>query len=140
MHYPDHNINILKQMQRPPPSLSGKILTRVIGVYAYYGPGKVFRHGEACVVGGSEELMDKYMALLTPELAGGLKVSKIRSGAIYDGLQAGAAYAFDQVSYARFYLFARHIGIEDLVGFRERTADEFHFMKVTLDTSDSTQQ
>ena len=118
-------------------SLSDEDLTRVIGVYAYYEPGKVFLYEGACVVSGSEELIKKYMALLTVDLKEKMKISKIRFGSIYEGLKAGAAYAFDQPSYMRFYAFARRAGIDDLDGFPNRTSDDFHFIKVQFDQPDS---
>ena len=115
---------------------SDEDLTRVIGVYAYSKPGEVFLYEEACVVGGSEELIRRYMALLTVDPKKKMKISKVRFGSIYEGLKKGAAYAFDRTSYTRFYALARRAGIHDLEGFPKRTSEDFHFIKVQFDQAD----
>lgn len=92
------------------------------------------RYEDACVVGGSEELITKYIALLNGD-AVNMAISKIRFGPIYDGLSSGAAYAFDQVSYHRFYPLARRAGIKDLKGFPQAEPGGFNFMKVALDNT-----
>lgn len=104
--------------------------TRVVGVYAYFGPGKVFLYENGCVVAGSEQLITQYMRSLANETVKGMTISKLRFGEIYEGLKTGAAYAFDKQSYSRFYSLARRAGVDDLQGFPECPTNELHLMKV----------
>ena len=104
--------------------------TRVVGVFAYHRPGKVFLYENGCVVAGSEDLIKQYMGLLANHLTRGMKIGKLRFGDIYKDLQTGAVYAFDRQSYSRFYSLARRAGVDDLQGFPDCPADELHFMKV----------
>ena len=113
---------------------SSEIHTRVIGVYTYSEPGRVLLYEDACVVAGSEQLIKRYIALLSGDVMN-MVISKIRFGAIYDGLNSGAVYAFDQVSYRRFYPLARQAGIDDLRSFPQPESGAFNFMKVELDNS-----
>ena len=108
--------------------------TRVVGVYAYATAGQVFRHQDACVVAGSEALMRGYIATFSTELSASLVVSKIRFGDIEQGLNDGAGYAFDRESYARFYSLARRAGFDDLDGFSAGSDDQFHFIKIKMDS------
>ncbi len=80
--------------------------------------------------------MKKYLALLTGDIVN-MKISKIRFGLIHDGLEAGAVYAFDRLSYQRFYPLARQAGIDDLDGFPSTSTapDDLHLMKVKLKQS-----
>ena len=108
--------------------------TRVVGVYAYYHPGKVFLYENACVVAGSEDLIKQYMESLANKPDRGMKISKLRFGEIYDDLKTGAVYAFDRQSYTRFYSLGRRAGIDDLQGFPESPSDGLHLMKVQFNT------
>jgi hypothetical protein len=55
--------------------------------------------------------MEVYLAESDPDGASKATVKKTRFGEILRGLQLGAAYAFDQESYAMFYPLARDVGI-----------------------------
>ena len=105
-------------------------VTRVVGVYAYYRPGKVFLYENACIVAGSDDLIRQYMGSLANKPARGMKICKLRFGEIYNGLQSGAVYAFDRQSYARFYSLARRARIDDLQGFPDDPSDGLQLMKV----------
>lgn len=107
--------------------------SRVIGVYAYSGPGSVFLYEDGCVVAGSEELIKQYLKALAEGPATSIKVSKIRFGELYAGLKSGAVYAFDRQSYGRFYALARRAGIDDLHGFPDASTDDIQLMKVRFD-------
>lgn len=109
--------------------------TRVVGVYAYSEPGKVLRYQDACVVAESGDAIKIYIASLAGTRAAAMRVSKLRFGEIRDGLDSGAAYAFDREAYARFYTLARRAGIDDLAGFPQTSAEEFDLMRVELGTS-----
>ena len=107
--------------------------TRVVGVYAYSGPGSVFLYEDGCVIAGSEELIKQYLAALSSDPVTGIKISKMRFGELFAGLKSGATYAFDRQSYARFYTLARRAGIDDLHGWAESTTDAVQLMKVKFD-------
>ena len=86
--------------------------TKVIGYFAYLSPGQVVcTDADACVVSGSSSAMERYFAELDPRSARKATVKKTRFGEIARGLELGAAYGFDQESYARFYPLAVEVGI-----------------------------
>ena len=87
-------------------------LTRVVGYFAYRRPGEVFRHDAACVVGGTEDGLRRYVGSAPDRVQGEISVSKIRLGEIIEGLGSGAAYAFDDDAYARFFPMARRHGLD----------------------------
>ena len=66
---------------------------------------------DACVISGSVGAMKRYLAELDPERASEATVKKTRFGEILRGLELGAAYAFDQESYGRFYPLAVSAGL-----------------------------
>lgn len=113
--------------------MSASDATRVVGVYAYAGPGEVFRYEDACMVAGSEQQMRRYLTALRSDPAGHLSISKLRFGEIFDGLKSGGAYAFDRQAYARFYSLARRAGLDDLGGFPSDAAGAPGLLKVRLD-------
>jgi hypothetical protein len=85
---------------------------KVIGYFAYVSPTEVVCDGDACVVTGSDADLRSYIAELGP--AGGINhtLKKTRFGEIMRGMGLGAAYAFDEVSYNRFYPLARREGYD----------------------------
>jgi hypothetical protein len=85
--------------------------TRVIGYFARISPiDVVCTDRDACVIAGSSDAMATYLGEVAPE-ARNATVSKTRFGDIFRGLQLGAAYAFDEESYARFYPLAQEAGL-----------------------------
>jgi hypothetical protein len=85
---------------------------KVVGYFAYFSPARVVcTDVDACVVSGSSGAMEAHLAEIDPHGASGATVKKTRFGEILRGLQLGAAYAFDQESYGRFYPLAREAGI-----------------------------
>lgn len=85
---------------------------RVVGYFAYLSPMRVVcTDVDACVVSGSSKAMEAYLAEIDPDGAAKATVKKTRFGEILQGLQLGAAYAFDEDSYARFYPLALAAGI-----------------------------
>lgn len=86
--------------------------SRVIGYFAFLSPAQVVcTDVDACVVAGSDGAMERYLAESEPAAAPRATVKKTRFGEILRGLELGAAYAFDNESYARFYPMAREAGI-----------------------------
>jgi hypothetical protein len=85
---------------------------KVIGYFAYLSPMEVVcTDVDACVVSGSSSAMQDYLAEIRPAGAAETKVKKTRFGEILEGLQLGAAYAFDEESYGRFYPLALEAGL-----------------------------
>jgi len=85
--------------------------TKVIGYFASSSPRAVVCTGEACVISGSGEAMREYIAEVHPEGGERHTVRKTRFGGIVQGLSLGAAYAFDEASYARFLPLGREAGL-----------------------------
>jgi len=85
---------------------------KVIGYFAYASPIEVICDGDACVVAGSDADLRTYITELGP--AGGINhtLKKTRFGEIMRGMSLGAAYAFDEVAYNRFYPLARREGYD----------------------------
>jgi hypothetical protein len=82
--------------------------TRVIGYFAYLSPTEcVCTDVDACVVSGSSDAMEQYVAEVHPQARREAVVKKTRLRDILRGLQLGAAYAFDRESYGRFLPLAR---------------------------------
>ena len=109
--------------------------TRVIGFFAFLPPRDVFRHGDACVVAGSEEAMQRYLEFMPPQTIGKMQISKSRFGDVREGMEGGGAYAFDQEAYERFYPLAQKAGIEvQPEEFPASDKNELHFVKVKLES------
>ena len=106
--------------------------TKVIGYFAYASPVEVVCDGDACIIAGSEGALRTYLSELG--LAGPISntLKKTRFGEIMHGIRLGAAYAFDEISYNRFYPLAKRegfdLGPEDF----SPTATGRHFVKVQL--------
>lgn len=106
----------------------------MIGVYAYSEPGKVLRYEDACIVAGSETAIKSYAASIPGVDVAKIRVSKLRFGEVRDGLDSGAAYAFDRRAYAGFYTLARQSGLDDLKGFPKDWGEGLDLMKVKCNT------
>lgn len=86
--------------------------SKVIGYYALASVKNIVCSGGACVIAGSEESMRGCVEDFDPGLARVCTIHKIRFGEIVGGLKyGGASYAFEEVSYARFYPLAVEIGL-----------------------------
>jgi len=85
--------------------------TKVIGYFAYMSTAEVICTDDACVISGSSDEMERYVEELHPGRANKATVKKTRFGEIRLGIEMGAAYAFDEASYERFYPLAREAGI-----------------------------
>jgi len=88
--------------------------TKVIGWFAYASRTEVVcTEVDACVISGSEEAMRDYARELQPEGVGGSHtIRKTRFTEIIQGLNAGAAYAFDREAYGRFLPLGRTRGLQ----------------------------
>jgi hypothetical protein len=85
--------------------------SKVIGYFGYHSRMQVAcTDVDACVISGSRETMAEYLAKIDPGASNGT-IRKTRFGEILRGMKLGAAYAFDEKSYARFYPLAQEAGI-----------------------------
>jgi hypothetical protein len=85
--------------------------SRVIGYFAYASPVEVVCTGEACVIAGSEATMRSFLAELDAGRATRHTIRKTRFGEIVTGMKHGAAYAFDEEAYGRFFTLALEAGL-----------------------------
>ncbi len=105
---------------------------KVIGHFAYISPNEVVCDGDACVIAGSEADLTAYLGPLASGRRARHTIRKTRFGEILRGMRLGAAYAFDETAYNRFYPLARREGLslgpEDF----SPTATGRHFVRVQL--------
>jgi hypothetical protein len=106
---------------------------KVIGYFAYNSPTEVICTGEACVISGSYSAMQAYLSEINPEGPSTSQIKKTRFGEIVNGLRLGAAYAFDEEAYQRFYPLAKQIGIAVAeADFAEKRANGLRFLIIQL--------
>ena len=86
--------------------------TKIIGYFAYATPTEVFCDGDACIIAGSEIDMKRYLQALTDDEGEKYTVKKTRFGEVMRGMRLGAAYAFDEAAYNRFYPLAKGDGLD----------------------------
>jgi hypothetical protein len=108
--------------------------TKVVGYFAYLSPAQVVcTDVDACVISGSIGAMRRHLAEMDPLGAPRATVKKTRFGEIRRGLELGAAYAFDQESYARFYPLAVEVGLPVAAADFEKAGDRgLRFFTVRL--------
>ena len=111
--------------------------SRVLGFFAHAGPDEVFRFEEACVVAGSQERLRACLAIHPNLRDVSLTLAKIRFADVHAGLDAGAAYAFDEEAFGRFAPLARDAGIDVAETFPDRDVEAFNFVKVKLADADA---
>lgn len=88
---------------------------------------------DACVILGSIGAMRQYLAEMDPLGAPRATVKKTRFGEIWRGLELGAAYAFDQEAYAKFYPLALQAGLPVAAADFEKAGDRgLRFFTVRL--------
>ena len=86
--------------------------SKVIGYFAYASPSEVVCDGDACVIAGSEADLRTYVSDLDSAGIMRYTLKKTRFGEIMGGIRLGAAYAFDETSYNRFYPLAQRQGFD----------------------------
>ena len=77
--------------------------SKVIGYFAYASPTAVVCTGPACVISGSRRAMKQYLLEIDPDRREKQTIKKTTFDEIARGLRLGAAYAFDQAAYRRFW-------------------------------------
>ena len=109
----------------------------MLGFIAHAGPDEVFRFEEACVVAGSPDRLRACLSIHPKLRDASLTLAKIRFADVHAGLDAGAAYVFDEEAFGRFAPLARDAGIDVAETFPDREAEAFNFVKVRLAEPDA---
>ncbi len=105
--------------------------SKVIGYFAFRSKTEVICDGDACVISGSEQDMGNYIKFVSPGFSKKHTIKKTRFGEIIKGMKMGAAYAFDEQSYNRFYPLANKVGFNlKEVNFSGETETGFHFVVI----------
>ena len=87
--------------------------TRVLGFIGVRPGGiDVVCDGDSCVVAGSERRFRKYLATTMPDEKSTPRITKARYGHVRQAMLLGAAYSFDEESYARFLALAKQDGLD----------------------------
>lgn len=106
---------------------------KVIGYFAFASPTEVVCTGNACVISGSVRTMKAFVKEIDPEGQQKRTIKKTLFGEILNGLKLGAAYAFDEESYKKFYPLARKEGLNVAeANFEEMKSKDFRFFTVQL--------
>lgn len=109
---------------------------KVIGYFAFVSPTEVVctgDAGDACVISSSVRDMKAFITEINPDGQKRHTVKKTRFGEILGGLKLGAAYAFDEESYKKFYPLARQEGLPVAkADFEEIKSKGFRFFTVQL--------
>lgn len=108
--------------------------TKIIGFFAYSSPREVVcTDNAACIIAGFQKSMEEYLKELDPHNRKIRTIRKTRFGEIMQGLLQGAAYAFDEDAYSRFYPLAREAGLEvQPADFAEQKSKGIRFFTVQL--------
>ena len=108
---------------------------KVIGCFAYSRLEEVFCDGDACVIADTEEKIRGYLKGLPHGNSMDI-IRKTRFGEIVKGLRLGAAYAFDQGAYSRFFDLAKINGLNDLPEKESFLKDDpavgMHFIRIQI--------
>ena len=109
---------------------------KVIGYFAFASPTEIVctgDRGDACVISGSVQTMKAYVKEIDPDELKKRTIKKTLFGEILHGLKLGAAYAFDEESYKKFYPLARKEGLNvEEANFDEIKSKDFLFFTVQL--------
>jgi len=106
---------------------------KVVGYFAFASPSEVVCTGEACVITGSAKAMKSFLTEMDTDEQKRRTIKKTRFGEILSSLKLGAAYAFDEESYKKFYPLARKEGLSvEKTDFNEMKSKGFRFFTVQL--------
>ena len=110
--------------------------SKVIGYFAFASPTEVVctcDRGDACVISGTVQTMKAFVKEFDPDELKKRTIKKTSFGEIMSGLKLGAAYAFDEESYKKFYPLARKEGLNVAeANFDELKSKDFRFFTVQL--------
>ncbi len=68
--------------------------------------------GDACIIAGSDADLKNYLSQIEGKGGSSYTLKKTRFGEIMCGMSMGAAYAFDESAYNRFYRLAQREGVQ----------------------------
>jgi hypothetical protein len=85
--------------------------TKVVGYFAYASSSEVFCDGGACIIAGSDADLRRYLSALAVDDRSKYTLKKTRFSEVIRGIRLGAAYAFDETAYNRFYPIADKEGL-----------------------------
>ncbi|SLM30323.1 hypothetical protein MTBBW1_220015 [Desulfamplus magnetovallimortis] len=109
---------------------------KIIGYFAFVPPNQVVctgDRGDACVISASSRTMKAFVKEIDPDDFTKRIIKKTSFEEILNGLKLGAAYAFDQDSYKKFYPLARKEGLQVAeANFEEMKSKGFRFFTVQL--------
>jgi hypothetical protein len=109
---------------------------KVVGYFSYTKEGNVFCEGDACIIAGSEELMNLYKKQMLSGYSGRDIVRKTKFGEIIRGLEQGGAYAFDREAYSKFYSLAQRLNLNNFPKpddfFSDLSVTGLHFIRIQL--------
>ena len=86
--------------------------TKVVGYFAYASSSDLFCDGDACVIAGSDADLKRYLSALPVDDGSKYTLKKTRFSEVISGIRLGAAYAFDETAYNRFYPLANGEGLD----------------------------
>jgi|APIni6443716594_1056825.scaffolds.fasta_scaffold1564007_1 hypothetical protein len=85
---------------------------------------------DACLIAGSEKDMNRYLIELEADTSV-LTIRKIRFGDIIKGMKLGGKYAFDKISYERFFPLGKQLGLQLLeADYNEKAGRKFFTVKI----------
>ena len=112
---------------------------KIIGWFSYCNTGTVFCDEDACIIAGSRGLMETYINNMNNDVSNNLNrvIKKTRFEEIFQGLKAGAAYAFDKESYSRFLPIMKVkniVKLPELEALKETLSNENSFIRIGYKT------
>ena len=108
---------------------------KVIGYFYAASKIDLFCDGDSLIVAGTEELLKDYIAKCKKDDFTRYAIKKARFGDIINGMNLGAAYSFDEVSYNRFFLLAQREGINiSPQDFSKKTPTGINFVRLQIDS------
>ena len=85
---------------------------KVIGYFAIRtGSPNIICDGDACVIAGTGQAMERYILDLADDKPGNYTVKKTSYGEILQGMRIGGVYTFDKRAYSKFLPLARADGL-----------------------------
>lgn len=84
----------------------------VIGYFAIRtGTRNILCDGDACLIGGSQKAMNRYIINMSDDKLSKYTIKKTRYGEILQGMRMGGVYTFDKRAYNRFLPLAKADGM-----------------------------
>jgi hypothetical protein len=89
-----------------------KRINKIIGYCSILrGTPNILCDGDACVIAGSKQDIEKYIQTLSNRSTEDYIIKKTTFGEVYKGMKLGAEYAFDEKAYKVFLPLAKAMGM-----------------------------